>query len=704
MGSPASSPTVPTLIVVRTTAAVLPRSLDSIDTGRRRGDRLVIARPLGSPAIAPRLSTGRRIDAEEIATVDVLALAAEHARVHGGPTVIVDGDAFGFGNRWIGDLTRSLDQHGLVVPVTNGAPWPNTPLDLPDARSTRTAWREFARALEGRQPEVVDASTVGTVAAPAVALAPATAIALADKIGRTNDLSARTLARAAARLDVTVARAHHVYVHQDVDVVLSACLIMKDEVENLERCLASLQPVVDEVVIYDTGSVDGSVELARSLGATVIEGYWDDDFARARNEARKACRGVWLLHVDCDEEIEHPQVAAPELRDALLRDLPYDIVIVPLYNLIGTELAPTRDPNAARVPRILHRTRCHWSGALHEQPLLVSSRSLPRALEKNLVTLLHYGYIDEVFHRRDKGERNTRIADTRLVELDDAGRAHFDRARTHLLNGRHVEGLAEYLKAAATADLPVYQRCAVEGAALCYLNMGDLANAEIWTEKRAAIAEKPGVARWLKAKLALARDDGAGALVLLDGITEYNDAFSSNGEESIHMLRAQAYLLLEDLDAMGREALAALAANPAHDAAWVAVITLAEQQPDLLQQAAALVPDDQLKLLAGKLLSVPPAAAGLMAEALWADRPGSATVLAFGAGLAPSLDLEAAATWAVRLRSAGHAELCPLRAVAADADADVVRRLQAAYLGAELFDDALLRAAVEDLSAALPAG
>lgn len=703
MGAPASSPTAPTLIVVRTTGAVTPRTLDSIDTGRRRGDRLVIARPLGAPADAPRLSTGRRIDAEEIATVDALALAAEHARVHGGPTVIVDGDAFGFGNRWIGDLTRTLGEHGAVVPVTNGAPWPNAPLDMPDARSTRTAWREFARAQERRDPEVLAAATVRDVAAPAVALAPATVMALADRLGRTNDLSARTLVRTAAQLDVTIARGHHVYVHQDIDVVLSACLIMKDEEENLERCLGSLQPIVDEVVIYDTGSTDGSVELARRLGATVIEGYWDDDFARARNEARKACRGVWLLHIDADEEVEHPQSAAPELRDVLLRDLPYDFVIVPLYNMIGTELAPTRDPNAARVPRILHRTRCHWSGALHEQPLLVSNRSLPRALEKDVLTLVHYGYIDEVFHRRDKGERNSRIADTRLGELDHAGRAHFDRARTHLLNGRHAEGLAEYVKAAATADLPVYQRCAAEGAALCYLNMGDLINAEIWIDKRAAIPDKPGVTRWLKAKLAIARDDGAGALALLDGITDYNDAFSSNGDETIHMLRAQAYLLLEDLDAMGREAVAALAANPAHDPAWVAVITLAEQRPGLLQQAAALVPDDQLKLLAGKLLSVPPVAAGLMAEALWNDRPGSATVLAFGAGLAPSLDLEAAATWSVRLRSAGHADLCPLRAIAADADTDAVRRLQAAYLGAELFDDALLRAAVEDLAAALPA-
>src|SRR5207342_3078242 len=123
MGSPTPSFVASTLIVVRTTSSVAPRTIDAINTCRRPGDRLVIARPNGSAVDAPRLSTGRCLDAEEVGADGVLALAAEHARDHGGPTVIIDSGAFVFGNRWIGDLCRDLDTHGLVAPVTNAAAW-----------------------------------------------------------------------------------------------------------------------------------------------------------------------------------------------------------------------------------------------------------------------------------------------------------------------------------------------------------------------------------------------------------------------------------------------------------------------------------------------------------------------------------------------------------------------------------------------------
>jgi glycosyltransferase involved in cell wall biosynthesis len=678
--------------------------LDAVDACRRPGDRVVIARAEDSEVEAPRLSSGRCVDAEEVGEDDVLALAAEHARDHGGPTVILDSGAFGFGNRWIGDLGRDLETHGLVAPVTNADPWPNAPLDLPDARASRAAWRKFARSLEWKAVETLAIADVAAVASPCVALSPATALALAGGMGGTIDLNATALAHAASGLGITVSRSHHVYVHVDVEVILSASLIIKNEVENLDRCLRSLLPVVDEIVIYDTGSTDGSVELARRYGATVIEGHWDDDFARARNEAGRACRGVWLLIVDADEEVEYPLETASSLRDALREDIPYDVANVPVYNMFGTELAPTRNPNAIDSTRIVHRTRCCWSGALHEQPLLVRGHRVPRGTRLSLVTVLHHGYIDEVFQRRGKGERNSRIAETRLKEFNDPARVHYEIGRTYMQQGRHDESLAEFLLAAETAETPEnhrYRRRATERVALYYLRAGDLTNAHRWTESRAEIPEKPGVARWLRAELALAEGDPLAVLGHLDEITDFDDARFA-GHEPIHLLRAVAHVALEDLDAAGREIIAALTVNPVYDAAWVALISLAYHDRRLLDEAAVLVPEEQLKLFAGKLLSAPPATAGLMAEAMWAHRRHSATLLALGATLAPMLDLESAATWAVRVRGAGHVDLCPLRAIADDDRADPARRLQAAYLGAEMFDDALLRRAVEDLSAALP--
>ena len=98
-------------------------------------------------------------------------------------------------------------------------------------------------------------------------------------------------------------------------VLLSACLIVKDEEKALPECLASLDRLVDEVVVYDTGSTDATVELARRAGARVIEGYWDDDFGRARNASLEQCRGEWILWIDADERFVCP--SAGELRGAL---------------------------------------------------------------------------------------------------------------------------------------------------------------------------------------------------------------------------------------------------------------------------------------------------------------------------------------------------------------------------------------------------
>ena len=65
-------------------------------------------------------------------------------------------------------------------------------------------------------------------------------------------------------------------------MLVSACLIVKDEEHNLPSCLGALNGIADEVVIYDTGSSDGTIALAEDSGATVVRGYWDDDFGRAR--------------------------------------------------------------------------------------------------------------------------------------------------------------------------------------------------------------------------------------------------------------------------------------------------------------------------------------------------------------------------------------------------------------------------------------
>lgn len=79
------------------------------------------------------------------------------------------------------------------------------------------------------------------------------------------------------------------------------CLIARDEAAFLDRCLASVAGLADEIVVVDTGSMDETVAVARRHGARVFAFPWGDDFAAARNHGLDRARGRWILALDCDE-------------------------------------------------------------------------------------------------------------------------------------------------------------------------------------------------------------------------------------------------------------------------------------------------------------------------------------------------------------------------------------------------------------------
>jgi glycosyltransferase involved in cell wall biosynthesis len=84
---------------------------------------------------------------------------------------------------------------------------------------------------------------------------------------------------------------------------LSLCMIVKNEEENLPKCLRSVEPVVDEMIVVDTGSTDRTKKIAEAFGAKVFEFEWQDSFAEARNYSISKASGQWILVMDADEAI-----------------------------------------------------------------------------------------------------------------------------------------------------------------------------------------------------------------------------------------------------------------------------------------------------------------------------------------------------------------------------------------------------------------
>ncbi|RJQ82997.1 MAG: glycosyltransferase [Desulfobacteraceae bacterium] len=87
---------------------------------------------------------------------------------------------------------------------------------------------------------------------------------------------------------------------------LSLCMIARNEGKLLGPCLHAIKPLVDEIIMIDTGSTDRSADIARLFGATVHDFKWCDDFAAARNFGISNAAGDWILVLDADETIAAP--------------------------------------------------------------------------------------------------------------------------------------------------------------------------------------------------------------------------------------------------------------------------------------------------------------------------------------------------------------------------------------------------------------
>jgi tetratricopeptide (TPR) repeat protein len=84
---------------------------------------------------------------------------------------------------------------------------------------------------------------------------------------------------------------------------VSLCMIVKNEIRHLARCLRSAKPVVDEMIVVDTGSNDETKDIARVFGALVYEFSWSNDFSKARNFSLSQASGDWILVLDADEAL-----------------------------------------------------------------------------------------------------------------------------------------------------------------------------------------------------------------------------------------------------------------------------------------------------------------------------------------------------------------------------------------------------------------
>jgi glycosyltransferase involved in cell wall biosynthesis len=93
---------------------------------------------------------------------------------------------------------------------------------------------------------------------------------------------------------------------------LSVILITRNEEANLADCLASLEGIAQQIVVVDTNSTDGTLEIAKNHRALISQPADWPGFGPQKNRALDLATGEWVLSLDADERL------TPALRSEIL--------------------------------------------------------------------------------------------------------------------------------------------------------------------------------------------------------------------------------------------------------------------------------------------------------------------------------------------------------------------------------------------------
>lgn len=168
-------------------------------------------------------------------------------------------------------------------------------------------------------------------------------------------------------------------------------MIVRDEVKHLGACLDSIERFVDEIVIVDTGSTDGTWELVQERAHVCEQIEWTG-FADARNRSLELCSGEYILIIDADERwIEGPIEQMVKAMDKGIDG----VVIIIRNELPEGQLLQADQTWQIRMFRNLPEIR--WTGKVHNQ-VLISIEKLAEAEGREVcfdqipVVFYHTGY------------------------------------------------------------------------------------------------------------------------------------------------------------------------------------------------------------------------------------------------------------------------------------------------------------------------
>lgn len=177
---------------------------------------------------------------------------------------------------------------------------------------------------------------------------------------------------------------------------ITAVLITFNEERNIRRCLESLMPVVDEVVVVDSLSTDGTPGICAEYGVRFVSHAWEG-YAGSKNFANSLATHEWILSIDGDEALS--DTLAQSIKAWKTQEIADNEVfaVKRLNNYCGRWIKGCGFYPDTKV-RLWRKGFAQWEGRIHEW-LVYRETPKTTLLEGDL---LHYSWASEEDFRRQQ--------------------------------------------------------------------------------------------------------------------------------------------------------------------------------------------------------------------------------------------------------------------------------------------------------------
>jgi len=204
---------------------------------------------------------------------------------------------------------------------------------------------------------------------------------------------------------------------------LSVCMIVKNEADNIADILGCCESFADEIVVVDTGSTDGSRDIAARFTPNIYDFEWIDDFSAARNFAMSKATGSYQIWLDADDRItpEH-QAHINSLKSHFDGKKAF-------YFVLESHQADVDVSSCLQIRCVPLAPGVRFEGRIHEQ-LFPSTVREGLELVTTDIVIQHVGYMTPEM-RRAKAKRNLAMLESERARGGEYSGIYFYLSLTH---------------------------------------------------------------------------------------------------------------------------------------------------------------------------------------------------------------------------------------------------------------------------------